>query len=47
MGFSRQEYRSGLPFLVQGIFLTQGLNSRFLNWQVDSLPLSHSGSPVN
>ena len=45
MGFSRQEYCSGLPFLVQGIFLTQGLNSRFLNWQVDSLPLSHLGSP--
>ena len=25
-GFSRQEYWSGLPFLLQGIFLTQGLN---------------------
>ena len=24
-GFSRQEYWSGLPFLLQGIFLTQGL----------------------
>ena len=26
MGFSRQEYWSGLPFLLQGIFLTQGSN---------------------
>ena len=27
MGFSRQEYWSGLPCLLQGIFLTQGSNS--------------------
>ena len=26
MEFSRQEYRSGLPFLSSGIFLTQGSN---------------------
>ena len=26
MGFSRQEYRSGLPFPLHGIFLTQGSN---------------------
>ena len=26
LGFSRQEYWSGLPALLQGIFLTQGLN---------------------
>ena len=26
MGFSRQEYWSGLHFLLQGIFPTQGLN---------------------
>ena len=26
MGFSRQEYWSGLPSLLQGIFPTQGLN---------------------
>ena len=26
MGFSRQEYSSGLPCLLQGIFLTQGFN---------------------
>ena len=40
MGFSRQEYWRGLPFLLQGIFPTQGLNLcllHLLNWQVDSL----------
>ena len=37
MGFSRQEYWSGLPFhfLLQGIFLTQGSNLHILHWQVD------------
>ena len=29
----------------RGIFPTQGLNLRLLHWQVDSLPLSHLGSP--
>ena len=29
-----------------GIFLDQGLNPCLLHWQVDSLPLSHQGSPV-
>ena len=54
--FSRQEYWSGLPgkntevgchFLLQGIFLTQGLNLCLL-WpmQEHSLPLSHLGSPL-
>ena len=32
-------------FLLQGIFPTQGLNLCLLHWQVDSLPLSHQGSP--
>ena len=45
-GISQQEYWSGLPFLVQGIFLTQGSNPYFLHWQVDSLPLSHQRSPL-
>ena len=31
--------------LLQGIFLTQRSNSHLLNWQVDSLPLGHLGSP--
>ena len=30
----------------RGVFLTQGSNSYLLNWQVDSLPRSHQGSPV-
>ena len=32
-------------FLLQGIFLTEGSNPCLLHWQVDSLPLSHQGSP--
>ena len=46
MGFSRQEYWSGLPFPSPGIFPTQGSNLRHLHLlyrQVDSLPLSHLG----
>ena len=39
MGFLRQEYWSGLPFLLQGIFSTQKSNPRLLHWQMDSLPL--------
>ena len=29
-----------------GIVPDQGLNPRLLHWQVDSLPLSHQGSPT-
>ena len=56
MGFFRQEYWSGLPFLLQGIFLTQRLNPRLLDllhWQVGLffvfcfLPLCHLGSPLD
>ena len=39
VGFSRQEYWSGLPFPSQGIFLTQGSNPHLLcllHWQVNS-----------
>jgi len=46
MGFSRQEYWSGLPFLLQGIFATQESNpplSRVLHWQAGSLPLAPPG----
>ena len=32
-------------FLLQSIFLTQGLNPSLLHWQADSLPLSQQGSP--
>jgi len=41
IGFSRNEYQSGLPFLPQGLFLTHGSNQHllhFLHWQVGSLP---------
>ena len=40
----------GCHFLLQGIFLTIGLNSHLLcplHWQVGSLPLSHLGSSQN
>ena len=36
---------AGCHFLLQGIFLTQGLNLHLLHWQANSLPLSHLGSP--
>ena len=29
--------------LLQGMFLTQGLNSCLLSWKADSLPLNHQG----
>ena len=49
MGFSRQEYWSGLPFPSPGIFPTQGLNQHLLHllsWQVGSLPLAPAGKPT-
>ena len=33
----------GCHFLLQGIFLTQGLKPHLLLWQADSLPLHHLG----
>ena len=47
--FPGKNPRVGCHFLLQGIFLTQGLKSRLLcllHWQADSLPLSHLGSPT-
>ena len=50
MGFSRQEYWSGLPFLPPGdLPQPRGrtcVSCIFLHWQSDSLPLSHLGSPM-
>ena len=43
--FPGKNTRVGCHFLLQGIFLTQGLNPHLLHWQVDSLPLHHLGSP--
>ena len=42
MGFPREEYWSGLPFLLPGDLP----NPCFLHWQADSLPLRHLGNPV-
>ena len=47
MGFSRQEYWSGLPCLLQGIFLTQELNLcllHLLHCRCILYHLSHQGS---
>ena len=46
MGFSRQEYWSGLPFLLQGIFPTQGLNLGLLHCRQTFWWLSHQGSYI-
>ena len=46
LGFSRQEYWSGLPFPPAGNLPIQGSNPSLLHWQADSLSLSHLGSPV-
>ena len=45
MEFSRQEYWSGLHFLLQGIFLTQGLNPGLLHCRQTLYHLSYQGSP--
>ena len=44
--FPDKNIEVGCHFLLQGIFLTQGLNPLLLHWQADSVPLSHQGSPV-
>ena len=41
MGFLGKNTGVDCNFLLQGIFLTQGLNPHLLHWQEDSLPLSH------
>ena len=48
--FSGKNAGLGCHFLLQGIFLTQGLNPgllHLLHGQADSLPLSHLGIPEN
>ena len=45
MGFSRQEYWSGLPFPSPGDLPNPGTEPTSPAWQVDSLPLSQQGSP--
>ena len=49
MGFSRQEYWSGLPFPLRGDLPDPG-NLHLLplpHWQVGSLPLEPSGKPTD
>ena len=48
MGFSRQEYWSGLPYLPPRDLPNPGSESAppcLLHWQVGSLPLAPSGKP--
>ena len=45
MGLLRQEYWSGLPFPPPGDLPNPDIQGHLLRWQVDSLPLSHLGSP--
>ena len=50
MGFSRQEYKSGLPFPPPGVLLDPWIKPRshlFPALAGDSLPLCHLGSPPN
>ena len=45
MGFPSNNTGVGCHFLLQGVFPTQGLSPPLWHRQVDSLPLSHLGSP--
>ena len=47
MGFLRQEYWSGQPFLSPVDPPNPGIEPASPVWQVDSLPLSHQGSPTS
>ena len=46
MGFLRQEYWSGLPFLSPGHLSEPGTELTSPALQADSLYLSHQGSPI-
>ena len=46
LGFSRQEYWSGLPFPSPGDLPDSGIKPASLALQSDSLPLSHQGSQM-
>ena len=48
MGFSREEYWSGLQFPPPGdLWFYQGIKPKFPALQADSLPLSHEENPYN
>ena len=46
MGFSRQEYWSGLPYPSPGDLPVPGVESESLHWQAGSLPLAPPGKPI-
>ena len=46
MGFPRQEYWSGLPFPSPWDIPDPEIELVSPDWQVDSLPLNHLGSPL-
>ena len=46
MGFPRQEYWSGLPFLSPGDLPYPGIEPRFPALQADSLPTEPPGKPI-
>jgi len=46
MGFSRQEYWSGLPFLSPGDLQDPGIRPRSPVWQADSLLSEPPGKPT-
>ena len=45
MGFSSKNTGVDFHFLLQGIFLTQGLNLSVLHWQVGSFTAEPPGKP--
>ena len=47
MGFSRQEYRSGLPFPSAGDLPDPGIEPRSSAFQADSLPPEAPGNPYS
>ena len=47
MGFSRQEYWSGLPYPPPGDLPNPGTESSSSALQADSLPLSHKGDGLS
>ena len=46
LDFSKEEYWSGLPFPSPGDLPNPGIESGSPALQVNSLPLSHQGSPI-
>ena len=47
MGFSRQEYWSGLPFPFSGDLLDQGIEPKSSALQADFLPAELQGKPTD